>query len=310
MKKVLLCLMFICLSISMVACGRKLNEEELQNQKQIFYLNREETKIQSEYYIMQSKEPIDQVKEVFKLLTSDPDKKGLKKALPGEVNSPKCILSKDHLTLDFDETYLQIPPVKEILVRAAIVKSLTQIDGISFVQFQINGEAFLNQSGEIVGLMSGEQFLANEGDEINVYDEVDVLLYFANESGDKLVPVTKTIEYNTNVSIEKIVMDQLIQGPENKESIKSYPTINPATKVNNITITDGICYVNLNKEFLTQVYNVNSEVTIYSIVNSLVALNNVNKVQIMIDGDSKMTFRESISLESTFVRNLDLVDEL
>ena len=45
---------------------------------------------------------------------------------------------------------------------------------------------------------------------------------------------------------------------------------------------------------------------IYSVVNSLVELNNVNKVQITINGENIM-FRESVSLSTVFERNLNIV---
>ena len=101
-------------------------------------------------------------------------------------------------------------------------------------------------------------------------------------------------------------MEELIKGP-NAEG--AYPTINPATKVANVTVKDGVCYVNLDETFLTQVYSVNSEVTIYSIVNSLVELDNVNKVQILVNGESQISYRESMNLNTTFGRNLDLVED-
>ena len=109
------------------------------------------------------------------------------------------------------------------------------------------------------------------------------------------------------MSLEKLVMEQLIKGPE---VTAANPTINPATKVINVTVNDGTCYVNLDQTFLTQVYTVNSEVTIYSIVNSLVELENVNKVQILINGESEISYRESMNLNTTFGRNLDLVEEV
>ena len=86
-----------------------------------------------------------------------------------------------------------------------------------------------------------------------------------------------------------------------------FPTINPSTKVASVTVRDGVCYVNLDETFLLQPYNVTPEVTIFSIVNSLVELNNVNKVQISINGDNSGTYRERYSFTTYFERNLDLV---
>ena len=74
-----------------------------------------------------------------------------------------------------------------------------------------------------------------------------------------------------------------------------------------ISVKDGICYANFDENFLTQMYNVSTDVAIYSVVNSLMELNNVNKVQISINGETDIMFRESVSLTTLFERNLDLV---
>ena len=47
--------------------------------------------------------------------------------------------------------------------------------------------------------------------------------------------------------------------------------------------------------------------TIYSITNSLVELSNINKVQISVDGETNITFREKFNLSDLFERNLDLL---
>ena len=66
--------------------------------------------------------------------------------------------------------------------------------------------------------------------------------------------------------------------------------------------TDGVCYVNLDENFLMVVNNVSTDVSIYSIVNSLSELSNVNKVQILINGEVPSSFSSSV-----FERNLDIV---
>ena len=48
--------------------------------------------------------------------------------------------------------------------------------------------------------------------------------------------------------------------------------------------------------------NVSTDVSIYSIVNSLSELSNVNKVQILINGEVPSSFSSSV-----FERNLDIV---
>ena len=66
--------------------------------------------------------------------------------------------------------------------------------------------------------------------------------------------------------------------------------------------------MDLDNTFLTQLYNVTSVVTIYSITNSLVELPNINKVQMSIDGDSTVNYKENTSFSTVFERNLELVE--
>ena len=114
----------------------------------------------------------------------------------------------------------------------------------------------------------------------------------------------RNVVYNSNIALEKLVVEKLIEGPK---ATGSYPTINPATKIVSVTVKDGICYVNLDESFQNQPYNVSSDVTIYSITNSLVELSNVNKVQISINGKTDVSYRENVSLNNVFERNLDLL---
>ena len=67
--------------------------------------------------------------------------------------------------------------------------------------------------------------------------------------------------------------------------------------------------MNFDKTFLTQVYTVTPEVVIYSITNSLVELTSVNKVQISIDGQTDVVFRETFNLTNLYERNLDLIGD-
>ena len=126
-------------------------------------------------------------------------------------------------------------------------------------------------------------------------------MYFADESGEKLIATYREKYYSTNIPIERFVLEELIAGPSGQvEGI--YPSVNNTTKLVNVMTKDGICYVNLDENFLTAVNNVSKELAIYSIVNSLVELSTVNKVQILINGEIPANFSNT-----TFERNLDYV---
>ena len=81
-----------------------------------------------------------------------------------------------------------------------------------------------------------------------------------------------------------------------------YRTVSPDTKILSVMTKDGICYVNLDSNFLTVVNNVTMDVAIYSIVNSLTELQGVDRVQILVNGEIPDFFENSI-----YEKNLDLV---
>ena len=75
-----------------------------------------------------------------------------------------------------------------------------------------------------------------------------------------------------------------------------------------VTTKDGVCYVNLSKEFLVKQGNLTDEVVLYSFVNSLTELSNVNKVQFMIDSETEISFGEHSYLNTPFERDLELIE--
>ena len=221
-------------------------------------------------------------------------------------------LNEGQVNLDFSEDYAKQGHIVEVLGRAAVVRTVTQIDGIDTVTFSVQGEALVDAIGIPVGAMTADSFIDNAGTEINAYVDTEFRLYFANETGDALTEVSRNVIYNSNMSMEQQVVEELIKGPRQDDIAgyeAGYPTVNPAVTILSVTVRDRVCYVNLSEEFLTPVYDVTSQVALYSIVNSLVELPGVNKVQISIDGNTDVTFRDSVSLTTVFERDLDIIEE-
>jgi germination protein M len=212
------------------------------------------------------------------------------------------------LTLHVDEAYKNMQPTTEVLVRAALVRTLGQVDGIKSVSVKVGTEELLDALGSPVGSMSPALFVDNPGDEINAYDSIDLVLYYASEDGGALKKCVRKVEYNTSISVEKLVVEQIIQGVSSDESATGIKnSVNPQTSIINVTVKDGICYVNLNNGFLILPEGVRPEVIIYSIVDSLVELPGVSKVSISIDGSSDAILGETMPLSTLYERNLDLV---
>ncbi len=296
--------MLICL-VLLTACGEKqVDQTKIYS---VYYVSNSETKIEMHEYYMEAEELEAQVTELLTALATTPAKLEYKAPLGMGFRVQSVDINMGKVHLDVTEEYNSLSVTTEVLVRAAIVRTLTQLNQVNFVSITVNGNPLLDSLGNIITTMNRDQFVENDGNAINTYEEVKLRLYFANEAGDQLIAANRTREYSTNISLEKLIVEELIKGPS-MEGL--YPTINPSTKVASVTVRDGVCYVNLDETFLTQPYNVTADATIYSITNSLVELSNVNRVQISINGDNSGTYREKYSFTTYFERNLDIVTTL
>jgi germination protein M len=276
----------------------------------ISYLNKNETKLVTETHYFESEDTKERIVEVLTLLCSVPDNKELKATLTTGINIITYSYDGEQVIVSLGEKYRELPKTTEVLTRAALVRSLTNIPGVRYVMITVNGESLTDLSGNAIGIMTADMFVDNAGTQVEtVESKVNLRLYFANESGDGLITVNRELTHNadvSNVPMEKLVVEQLISGPAND---KSYPTISPGTKLINSTVKDGVCYLTFDSTLITAVNNVTTDVTIYSIVNSLVELSNINKVQIAIEGNKDGKFRDKYELSTVFERNLSLVEQ-
>ena len=297
----------VCLCICFLwgCSGRQEQEPVSEDSISVYYINKAETKITPVVRALESEKLADQVEEALNALQENPVELSLRTPVNG-YTIQRWELDGAQLILDVSAEYGQMQSTTEVLIRAAIVRTLTQISGVEHVVMTMNGEALTDSLGILIGPMTADMFIDNAGNEINAYEKVWLKLYYANESGNRLVPVYVNKVYSSNISMEKLVLETLIAGPDQSED-GAYPVINPATKVLNVTVKDGTCYVNLDDGFMSQIYNVTGDVSIYAIVNSLAEVSNINKVQIAVNGETDLIYRETFNLANVYDRNLDLV---
>lgn len=246
----------------------------------------------------------EQLEEVLGLLATAPKKLEYQVPFSSGFHVLTTNVTNGSLVLNVSKEYKQLSTVAEILTRASLVKSITQIEGIDAVTIHVEGEPLSDSLNKPIGFMTADMFIDNAGEEISTYEKVTIRLYFVNETGDGLIAVDRSKAYNTNISLDKFVVEELLKGPGTTTQ-GVYPTINPDTKLISTLVKDKTCYVNFDSAFLTQVYDVKAEVAIYSIVNSLCELPGIDRVQISVEGNTDVSFREVIPLTTVFSRNLN-----
>ena len=211
------------------------------------------------------------------------------------------------IEINFPAAYDEMDRTEEILVRASIVETLTQLEDVRTVDFLVDGEELLDGGGDPVGDMTADSFINNTGVELNSYARTNVTLYFTDIDGTGLKRYDEEVVYNTNMSMEKLAVETLIGGPLGVNEQNAFPTLSPDAKLLSVTIKDRIAYANFDSSVKEEPYNVQEEVALYSIVDTLTALPGIDQVQISIEGSTEGVFMDHMKLDELYERNDELI---
>lgn len=308
-KRLLCGLLLLVLLASLSGCKKKAGTgEPEEGVYQIYYLNSSMTRMEPQAFTMPDKPEgesltetdwyITQLMEQVRTVPKNLDRQA---AVPDKVGYEKYKLEDTVLYLYFDNNYTMMNATREILCRASLVKTLTQVEGVDFVAVYTADQPLMDSLGNPVGAMAGSDFIDNISN-VNSYEKTDLVLYFVDNTGEKLVKESREVVHSVNTSLEKLVIEQLIEGPR-RPGINA--TLPRDTKLLNVSVNENVCYINFDSSFLNNTMDVREYVPIYSIVNSLAAVSPINKVQIAVNGSQDIMFRDSISLNQSFERNLD-----
>ena len=215
-------------------------------------------------------------------------------------------IKERQLSIYFSSAYNNLRGIDEVLQRAAIVKTLCQVQGVEYVEFFVEDTSL---TIEPVGVMSELSILDSIGGDGSTQNKY-VTLFFSDVSGMEMKEVTVLLTYDMTVPLARLLIEQILAGPEAVAGVNTSdvrPTVPGGTRLNSIMIRDNVCYVDFSKEFMNVQAEVNSEIVIYSIVNTLCELSDVNKVQFTIDGEQREVYGDTKQFDQPFERNLDLV---
>lgn len=305
-NKILSLLLAMVIMALGAACGNQTDPQTDPDHFLIYYTNQTADDIIFKDVEIKDAEEIEQVELIQMLLdtmfTQDEEDTTYYTVKPDSVNLEGIIVKDGLVTLDFNSAYLQMTNVREIIFRASVVLTLIQVQGVNGVTFTVTSNPIVDSNGDNIGIMTKDTFvnvlLTEEG---MLKQETDLTVYFADKSGEKLVPVVYrfTID-NSNSSMEEYILSRLMEGPADAETGR---TISPNVTINSVVTTDHICYVNFGKNFLDQEQPVSDELMIYSIVNSLCQLTYVHSVNFMVDGSSDIMLHGSMDLSNPIVRD-------
>lgn len=291
--------------VLLMGCGRNESEEESADYF-MYYLSLDANQVVEEACEPEASESEKLIREYVEMFNAAPEEEDYQRLMAKDVNIQDYTLEDHTLTLKISGPYDEMNRTREVLVRAGLVRGFTQIEGVDRVQITTENGELKDSAGNVIGPMTRESFVENAGKEINNYQYTTLTLYFANETGDKLVAETRSVYYSTSMPLERVVVEQLVKGPSEQGHYAVMPS---DTNILSVTTSDNIAYVNFDDTFVNGTLSVAQEIPIYALVNSITINCPVQKVQFSINGESDVTFRESMKLNQFYEKDLSYLEE-
>lgn len=294
----MICTIIVCISLYIINKHEEANNIHHLN---MYYYNKIDKMLSSENIKLHIDDNI--IDNIFETLKISP-KNNYINVIPKKIKLLGYIIKDNCLYISFSNKYNSLSSVEQMLFRAGLVWSVTELKNISKVKIFIKEDELKNANGEPLGFLSRSNININPVISPDKLKTQNISLYFANKRGTALLPENRIIEIKQNQDKGLQVIEQLILGPTNKNYYKSIPV---ETKVRNIKTEDGICYIDLSADFVLKQQTIPAKIAIFSVVNSLTELDNVDRVQILIEGE-KVELYGNINISKPLMRNKNIIN--
>lgn len=269
----------------------------------LYFLDSTKTKLVTETQEIKPSKGEKLLTEIVNMLIAGPkDSVEKKRAIPENTKLLSLLSEGGVATVDFSSGFYGETDIDNSLAAATVVKSLCETGEVSKVIILVEGVQLIGGDKAAAGALGSEDIVYEISQTTG--NNIVITLYFADKSGQYLQTEKRTIKQNDKEPIEQIAIGELMKGSQ-RGGINLIPS---EAKLISTELKDGVCFVNFSKEFVEKHISGSSaeNLTIYSIVNTLTNLGNVNKVQFLIEGQKAETFGEMV-FDEPFVQNTDIV---
>lgn len=306
----------VCLlCVLLMACGQKETEKTtehklLKNEIYMYYVNTDLTDVvKKEFRIKLENTLEDNVDLIMKEFITQTGNEEFQSPIPSGIEYVSNVFDEKHgrLTINVNILYDEVQADALLFFKTCVVKTLQQLEDVDVVAIALTDLA--NPDSETATATENfdeYSFAMSFGDSNGYQQKGSIVLYFATPDGESLKEYHKAIEISNNTSLAEVVVAALIEGPK-QDGYQA--TIPENTTVSNISVKDSICYVDFSDEFYNTDNPMRNDIIVYSIVNSLVELPTVSKVQFLRNGEKQSFYRETMPFDALFERNLDLIEQ-
>lgn len=218
---------------------------------------------------------------LVELLMEAPAGYDMVSVIPRETKLLDCTVADGTCTLDFSQEFesnAYYLSYAQRLTLMSIVNTLTQLEDVDRVEFYVEGSMIVHYRNLSISkpLVFDESAIGPVRTAVN---EFDATLYVSNGSDLYLASVPTRLRQGAGFSQAELVVDALIHY-DNPNGF--YSSIPKDTAIRSVSIREGVCYIDLSREFLAQQEHL--YLSVHSLVASVCSLEGIEQAQVTVEG--------------------------
>ena len=160
MKKIIICLLSVILAAALAGCSGSSGGQE-QDGYYLYYLNQDLNQVTAVPYEPEHSDTEGLLAELAAMQTAPAEENEHVLLLPEGTSILNYHLEGETLTLNMSSSYGNMSAAREILARAGLVRTFVQVEGVTRVEFQVNGSPLTDSYGNEVGTLTENSFVEN-----------------------------------------------------------------------------------------------------------------------------------------------------
>lgn len=167
MRKTYLAIFFLCITaVIFTGCRseqKDISQSENDSYVKVYFSNKTaDGLVYEERKESENEDKQSAVDEMLDWMLEDPEEEDHVIAVPNEVVINNVVARNNVVNIDFAVGYESLDKAKDVICRAAIVKTLVQIDGIDYVEFSIGGKTMMDSDNTPIGSLTADSFVFKE----------------------------------------------------------------------------------------------------------------------------------------------------
>ena len=238
--------------------------------------------------------------DMMELYLGGPIDPELASPFPKGMRLVRSEMTSKEITLVFDDSLASLTGVGLRLACACIARTISEYGGYETVTVQaetleLDGEDSITVQPSALVL---EDRSAGQPNAL-------VQLFYADAQRRYLIEEQRSAPLEEVRELPEFILRSLIEGPQS-ENLGA--TIPKGTMLLNVSVVDRVCLVNFSSEFLQNRprEELDERMTVFSVVNSLTQLEEVDSVEILVEGSSVERYYE-LNLDRELVRDEDMI---